>query len=71
MGLLDMMKFSDNVFFFYCLPPIVYASGFNMHRTNFFKNIKTILLFGIFGTFVSFSIFSAITVYLVKLDFMQ
>ena len=26
----DLMKFSDDLFFYFCLPPIVFASGFNM-----------------------------------------
>ena len=25
-----LLKFSDNTFFYFCLPPIVFASGFNM-----------------------------------------
>ena len=26
----EMLKFSDTAFFFYCLPPIVFSSGYNM-----------------------------------------
>ena len=29
---MKLLKFSENAFFFYCLPPIVFASGFNMQR---------------------------------------
>ena len=34
----SLMKFSDDLFFYFCLPPIVFASGFNMQRKDFFKN---------------------------------
>ena len=67
--MIDLLKFSDNTFFFFCLPPIVFASGFNMQRGNFFANIKTILLFGVLGTFVAFFSFSAMTIYLKNLGF--
>lgn len=60
--LIKLLRFSDSAFFFFCLPPIVFASGFNMQRGNFFRNIKNILLFGIFGTFVAFFSFSAMTI---------
>jgi NhaP-type Na+/H+ or K+/H+ antiporter len=53
------------------LPPIVFASGFNMHRGNFFKNIRNILLFGLIGTMIAFVSFSAMTIYAKNLGFMQ
>jgi len=28
--LVRLLKFNDNTFFYFCLPPIVFASGFNM-----------------------------------------
>ena len=61
-GLNDLLKFSDNMFFYVCLPPIVFASGFNMQRGNFFSNIGNIIIFGVFGTFVCFTTFSIMTV---------
>ncbi len=45
-----MMTFDENFFFYFCLPPIVFASGYNMKRKKFFENIKNILLFGVLGT---------------------
>lgn len=56
------MKFSDDTFFFVCLPPIVFASGFNMQRGNFFANFKVITLLGIIGTFICFTCFSVLTI---------
>ena len=68
--LIAMMKFDGNAFFFVCLPPIVFASGFNMQRGNFFANIKNVLMFGILGTFVAFFSFSAFTIWLKDLGYM-
>ena len=45
-----IMTFDENFFFYFCLPPIVFASGYNMKRKKFFENIKNILIFGLFGT---------------------
>lgn len=57
-----MMQFSDDLFFYFCLPPIVFASGFNMQRKKFFANIRNIVLFGLVGTIIAFVSFTAITV---------
>ena len=58
----EMFKFSDDLFFYFCLPPIVFASGFNMQRKKFFQNIGNIVLFGLVGTIITFVSFSVITV---------
>ena len=55
------MAFNDDLFFYFVLPPIVFASGFNMYRKKFFSNIRNITLFGVFGTFVTFAGFSGMT----------
>ncbi len=56
-----MLQFNENFFFYFCLPPIVFASGYNMKRKKFFENIGNILLFGLVGTVVQFTIFSLLT----------
>jgi NhaP-type Na+/H+ or K+/H+ antiporter len=66
----DMIEFSDNTFFYFLLPPIVFASGFNMQRGNFFANIKNVILFGVFGTFVAFFSFSFMTMWMNSWDWM-
>jgi NhaP-type Na+/H+ or K+/H+ antiporter len=48
--LTEMLTFDENFFFYFCLPPIVFASGYNMKRKKFFENFTNILLFGLFGT---------------------
>ena len=35
-GMMEKFKFDEKLFFYVCLPPIVFASGFNMHRGTFF-----------------------------------
>jgi NhaP-type Na+/H+ or K+/H+ antiporter len=33
-----MITFDPNFFFYFCLPPIIFASGYNMKRKKFFEN---------------------------------
>lgn len=45
-----MMTFDEHFFFYFCLPPIVFASGYNMKRRKFFENFKNILILGLLNT---------------------
>ena len=60
----SVVEFNDDIFFYVCLPPLVFASGFNMQRKKFFENIVNILLFGVVGTITTFLVFVVCTFWL-------
>lgn len=62
----DIMTFNDDLFFYFILPPIVFASGYNMYRKKFFDNFCNVALFGVLGTLICFGLFSQITLLILK-----
>ncbi|KAL8047743.1 hypothetical protein ABFX02_07G020400 [Erythranthe guttata] len=53
-----LLVFSEDLFFIYLLPPIIFNAGFQVKKKQFFRNFSTIILFGALGTLISFIIIS-------------
>ena len=62
--------FDDNVLFYFCIPPIVFASGYNMRRKRFFQNFTNIMIFGVLGTLVTYILFACFTIWIHSYDWM-
>ncbi|KAF2311008.1 hypothetical protein GH714_019031 [Hevea brasiliensis] len=48
-----LLVFSEDLFFIYLLPPIIFNAGFQVKKKQFFRNFMTIILFGAVGTLIS------------------
>ncbi|KAF0904616.1 hypothetical protein E2562_035870 [Oryza meyeriana var. granulata] len=53
-----ILRFDEQLFFIYVLPPIIFNAGFQVKKKQFFHNFLTIMSFGIFGVFISVAIVS-------------
>ncbi|KAH7857832.1 hypothetical protein Vadar_017001 [Vaccinium darrowii] len=53
-----LLVFSEDLFFIYLLPPIIFNAGFQVKKKQFFRNFMTITLFGAIGTLISFATIS-------------
>ena len=60
---IEMMTFDSNFFFYFCLPPIVFNSAFNMRRKVFFENFDAVMIFGVLSTIIQFFLFTLGTFY--------
>nr|ABS11687.1 Na+/H+ transporter [Robinia pseudoacacia] len=48
-----ILVFSEDLFFIYLLPPIIFNAGFQVKKKKFFVNFMTIMMFGAIGTLIS------------------
>ncbi|KAL6907865.1 hypothetical protein ACP4OV_002035 [Aristida adscensionis] len=53
-----VLVFSEDLFFIYLLPPIIFNAGFQVKKKQFFRNFMVITLFGVVGTLISFTVIS-------------
>ncbi|XP_073010099.1 sodium/hydrogen exchanger 4 [Typha latifolia] len=53
-----ILRFDEELFFIYLLPPIIFNAGFQVKKKRFFHNFLTIMMFGVVGAFISFAIIS-------------
>ncbi|KAL5566979.1 hypothetical protein UlMin_030143 [Ulmus minor] len=64
-----LLVFSEDLFFIYLLPPIIFNAGFQVKKKQFFKNFITIMLFGAIGTLISCTVISlGVTQFFKKMD---
>ncbi|KVI10437.1 Cation/H+ exchanger [Cynara cardunculus var. scolymus] len=54
-----LLRFDEELFFIYLLPPIIFNAGFQVKKKQFFHNFFPIMLFGVAGVFISTSIVAA------------
>nr|APZ74288.1 sodium-hydrogen antiporter [Rhizophora apiculata] len=47
-----LLVFSEDLFFIYLLPPIIFNAGFQVKKKQFFRNFITIMLYGAVGTLI-------------------
>ncbi|KAK9269627.1 hypothetical protein L1049_001404 [Liquidambar formosana] len=53
-----ILRFDEELFFIYLLPPIIFNAGFQVKKKQFFHNFLTIMMFGVIGVFISSVIIS-------------
>ncbi|KAF1870118.1 hypothetical protein Lal_00017698 [Lupinus albus] len=60
-----LLVFSEDLFFIYLLPPIIFNAGFQVKKKQFFVNFITIVMFGAVGTLICWTIitFGAIQIF--------
>ena len=58
-----IIEFQTDDFFFFLLPPIVFASAYTLRKKNFIRNISYVFGLGILGTIVAMIVISVVLFY--------
>jgi NhaP-type Na+/H+ or K+/H+ antiporter len=58
-----ILDFKSDEFFFFLLPPIVFASAYTLKKKNFIRNISYVFGLGVLGTIVAMIVLSAVLIY--------
>ena len=58
------IEFNEKSFFYFLLPPIIFAAGYTLKRRNFIRNIMYILILGLIGTILSMIALSVVIIIL-------
>ena len=54
----DTLKFNELGFFYFILPPIIFAAGYTLKHRRFVRNLDHILALGVIGTLLTMIILS-------------
>jgi hypothetical protein len=57
----SFLEWNNSLFFEMLLPLIVFTTGYNIRRRNFFENFVNISKFGLLGTFLTFVFYTLLT----------
>jgi len=63
-GMDEQFSFNEEFFFLVMLPPIIFASGFNLRKDYFFYNLGTILVFAFVGTAIATAVIAGLLYWL-------
>jgi len=63
-GIEEQFSFNEEFFFLVMLPPIIFASGFNLRKDYFFYNLGTILVYAFAGTAIATAVIAGLLYWL-------
>lgn len=66
-----MVTLDSEFFYLVLLPPIIFESGYNMKRRNFFKNIGGIIAFAMLGTLIATFVTAGLLYLVVEMGIMK
>jgi len=63
-GMDEQFSFNEEFFFLVMLPPIIFASGFNLRKDYFFYNVGTIIVYAFVGTAIATAVIAGLLYWL-------